>query len=70
MSEHTNFYQTALDIPMEKRTPFEKWKASDPANTWVPWWLSDRIMKSMPEVCDMNISKNSKKPSTKRLKPV
>ncbi len=47
-----NPWKSALSIPEEKRTPFEKWKASDPANTWAPWWLSDRIMKSMPEVCE------------------
>ncbi len=52
MIDHTNSYQSALAISPERRTPFEKWKASDPANTWIPWWLSDKIMKSMPEVCE------------------
>lgn len=46
-----NPYQSALAIPLEKRTPFEKWKASDPANTWWPWWLNKRTMTSMPDVC-------------------
>jgi hypothetical protein len=56
-----NAYQSALSIPPEKRTPFEKWKASDPANTYTPWWLCERSMRNMPDVVEFEYSREQPK---------
>lgn len=45
-----NPWQAASSIPDKERTPFEKWKASNPANTWQPWWLSKQVFNSMEDV--------------------